>query len=56
MKNTLLSALSLASVIGTGYAVKAQYPVVPTTVQEASDRELENAKQRSDEAWQRLCQ
>jgi hypothetical protein len=53
MKKNLLRVLSLVSVIGTGYAVKAQYPVIPTTVQEASDRELEKAKQRSDEAWQK---
>jgi hypothetical protein len=53
MKNTLLRVLSLIFIIGTGHAVNAQYPVIPTAVQEASDRELKKSKQRSDEAWQK---
>ncbi|WP_187262072.1 pectate lyase family protein [Pontibacter beigongshangensis] len=53
MKKYFIPLLTLAAMLGMNQTALAQYPKVPKDVQEASNKLMEDARRRSDEAWEK---
>ncbi|WP_114782413.1 polysaccharide lyase [Botryobacter ruber] len=53
MKKIIIPALALASMLGFSNSAFAQYPEIPEDVKKATNELMEDARKRSDEAWEK---